>query len=228
MARKKNNDEDITEDPRYDTFEEAIEQYVDRHAEVDAATALSTIDDETMIELDRQGFDPQEVISIAEFGREEAVNGDILVSPFWERELGIKKDVTHPVTWREAKFSHPLYKWLEENGFEKTNRGGKWPGGMETEIDISSMAHHLAGTPQDRKFVREVVDHLVEKRKLVVHSGMIYATSSNGDNKVYARRAVSANPRRGKKGGGKKRAAKRSHNPNTPHQRELAARLAQG
>lgn len=226
-SRKRNHeDEDITDDPRYDDVKEAITAYVEQQADIDAAANLSYVDDQTQIDLEAQGYDPESIISIGAFGDQEAVNGDVLVSPFWEKELGIKKDVRHPVVWGEASFTTQLGKWLERNGYEKTDRGGAWPGGMETEIDVDAMTDHLAGTTADRKFIKAVVEYMAKSRDLSTDktNETIYASSGNGGSSIYAKPMASKNPHRGKaKRSGKKRRAKRSRN---PRERQIAARLA--
>lgn len=196
MSTRHNVDDDdevdIEEDERYDDVSSAIEEYVDRQANSDAAIALSTLSDQDMIDLEKDGYDDQTAVSIAYFGNEWAVDGDILVPAGWEKELGIKKDVSHPVVWSEAKFKKSISGWLDEHDYERVHAlGGAWPGGMEIEIDADSMVQHIARENEwSVDFVQNVLDHMENRRKVYVSSGMIYQTSDNGDHEVYAKRVV--------------------------------------
>ena len=208
---------DLWEDDRYDATAEAIETYVQQHADQDLAMSLSTLNDTGMIELERAGYDDQSAIAIAKVGDEEAVNGDILVPPHFEQELGIQKDVRHPVPWSQAKLTTPMYKWLKSNGYVKTDRGGTWPSDESIEIRVSDMTAHLGGTPDERKWIRQVAEDLVKRNKLSGASGIVYGSPSNGKIEIYAKRIATDNPSRGKPA--------RAGN---PRHSELADRLARG
>jgi len=213
------DDAELWDDERYDDTVDAIQTYVQSHADADLAMRLSTLNDMDMIELEKAGWDDQGAIAVARVGDEEAVNGEILVPRYYEEQLGIHKDVRHPVRWSQAQFSTPLHKWLKANGYAETDRGGNWPSDESIEIEVSSMAAHLGGTPEERKWIRQVTEYLIERNKL---SGgdrgkTIYGAPSNGKIKVYAQRTATDNPSRGKPA--------RAGN---PRHSELADRLARG
>ena len=184
---------------RYDATEEAIEAYVKAEADADLAMRLSELGDEDLNELDRLGWASQSAVAVAKVGAEEAVNGEILVPRYYEEQLGIQKDVRHPVRWSQAKFDTPLWKWLKAQGYEKTERGGAWPSDSSHEIERSSMAARLGGTPEERAWIQTVTDELIDRGRLSGGRKLIYGPQSDGKIEIYAKRTAtdfsrSANP----------------------------------
>ena len=102
-------------------LEEAVQQMVDESA----AQGWSQVDDQTMIDLDAQGFEGKSAFAIADFGDAIAVNTEVTLAPDWAKELGIKSE-DRVLIWGEIG-TRELESWLEKNGYDVTDRGGAVP-----------------------------------------------------------------------------------------------------
>ena len=117
-------------------IKDALEEEAARMADDGGAQAWSSVGDATASDVEAEGYDPESIVSIAEFGDAMAVNGDILVDQSWERSLGLKPG-KHPKLWGEVGV-HKLEGCLEQNGYELAKYGGRVP---TTEEEVS--AEHL-------------------------------------------------------------------------------------
>lgn len=127
----------------WNEIKEALEEVVDEMADESSAAAWSYIGDQLQIDLENEGYDPQTIVNIAEFGDAVAVNGDVLVDPSWEKDLGLSKS-KHPRLWRDVSLE-PL---LEKEGYELTNKGGSIPaaeGHASGEAAVAAVAQRLKG-----------------------------------------------------------------------------------
>ena len=116
----------------YADIKTSLEEEVDRLADVSGAAAWGALSDQALGDLEDKGFDPETAVCIGEFGDAVAVNGDVLVDARWEEALGLKRE-PHPQLWSDVG-SAPLEEWLEKNGYEYTDLGGRVP---DSEEEVS-------------------------------------------------------------------------------------------
>ena len=60
----------------YDDIRSAVEETVQRFADQRNAEGWSTVGDQTLLDLEKDGYDPSDVVGVTDFGGEVAVNGD--------------------------------------------------------------------------------------------------------------------------------------------------------
>ena len=89
------------------------------------AQGWSQLDDQTMIDLDEQGYDGQSAWVIAAFGNEPmiAVNTDTTFSGRFAREIGVPLSKNDVYIWSETG-TRELEAWLAKDGYEVVNRMG--------------------------------------------------------------------------------------------------------
>lgn len=119
----------------------ALEETVERMADDSGAQAWSTLGDALLSDIAADGYDPDSAVCIARFGDAVAVNGDVLVDRGWEQALGIKPG-KHPKLWNEVGVRQ-LEGWLEKNGYELTDFGGRVPT-TEEEVSGEHVVHAVA------------------------------------------------------------------------------------
>jgi hypothetical protein len=171
---------------RYDTdlgyksdIVSALEEEAERMADDDSATGWSDVGDQMSADVEAEGFDPDSIVNIAEFGDAIAVNGDLLVDREWETRLGLKPG-KHPRIWSEIG-THRLEGWLEQNGYELARYGGRIPsseGYAHSETVIDAVAERLGMPAEEIAEVAESLDWWQEE--------IPWGTS--GDGSVWARR----------------------------------------
>lgn len=139
---------------------EALEKAVEDMVAESAAQGWSQLDDQTMIDLDEQGYEGNSAWVIAAFGREPsiAVNTELTLAQSFADELGIKSD-KHVLIWSEIG-TRELESWLEKDGYEVTDRGGDVP-----ETEGYAYADHVIQraareTEQSEETVRKVAETL--------------------------------------------------------------------
>lgn len=104
----------------FDDIRSKIEEVVERMADQNEAMAWSTPGDAMASDVEDEGFDPETIVSIAEFGDAVAVNGDIT------------EETIHAV---EGK--------LESEGYEQTKYGGRIPS-SESEVSAEHVVRAVA------------------------------------------------------------------------------------
>ena len=180
---------------RYDTdlggrsaIVSALKETIERMADESSATAWSGVGDQLESDLEDEGFDPEHIVSIGEFGDAMAVNGDILVDRGWEESLGLKPG-KHPRLWNDVG-THKLEGWLEDNGYELTDKGGRIPaeeGYAYGEHVIDAVAKELKLPTEDVAEVAKTLDYWQEE-----------IPDTSGDGSVWAKKkAKGAEERRG-------------------------------
>lgn len=142
----------------YDDIRSAVEETVQRFADQRNAEGWSTVGDQTLLDLEKDGYDPSDVVGVTDFGGEVAVNGD-----YTEESL-------HAV---EAK--------LEKEGYELTDYGGRIPT-SETEVSaehvVTTVAEEMDRTAEDVEKAAESLDWWQEN----------IPWSSSGDGSVWAKK----------------------------------------
>jgi hypothetical protein len=180
----------------YDDIKDAIEEQLERLANIDAAVAWSTIDDQTMMDLEEDGWDDQSAIMIADVGYETVVNGDPLVPPYFEKELKLKRS-KHPKQWREHENSkgenaaYLLGGWLVKNGYQKLSTGGGKVFSEEQEIQFSFVVDEVM--QENKQFKLADVGLVVED--MFGTGDYTYWGSSDGDTELWAKPARANNPK---------------------------------
>lgn len=137
-------------------IKEKLEEVVQEMVNESAAQGWSQVDDQTMIDLDKQGFEGQSAFAIADFGDAIAVNMELTLAPSWAKELGIKSE-DRVLIWSEIG-TRELESWLEKNGYDVTDRGGAVP-----ETEGYAYADHViqrVARNYSRKIVEEVAETL--------------------------------------------------------------------
>ena len=120
----------------YDDIRTALEEIVDQMADESSAQTWSTIDDRTASDAEEEGFDPESLVGVAEFGDAVAVNGDIET----EKTLsGVEAD-------------------LEKEGYELTDVGGKVP----AEEAMVSPEHAIRAVAKEMGLDEDVVEKAAE------------------------------------------------------------------
>jgi hypothetical protein len=140
----------------YGDIKTALEEEVERLADMSSAEAWSTAGDQMASDLEDEGFDPESIVIEAEFGDAIAVNGDPLVGPHWAEVLGAK----HNDLWSEFGTSE-LTDWLDKNGYDYLDKaGGRVPseeGFAQGETAVYAVAEELE-LPRER--VEEAAESL--------------------------------------------------------------------
>lgn len=115
----------------YSDIRQHLEEMVEQMAEQSAATSRSTLGDRDADDAARDGFDPDTLVGVAEFGNTVAVNGDIES----EKTLaGVEAD-------------------LEKDGYEMTEGGGRIP---DTE-EFVSPEHAIRAVAREMGLEEDVV-----------------------------------------------------------------------
>jgi len=113
-------------------LEETVEEMADQHS----AQAWSTIGDQAADDAERDGYDPETLVGVAEFGDAVGVNGDIET----EKTLkGVEDD-------------------LEKEGYEMTEGGGQVP----TEEAMVSPEHAIRAVAREMDIEEDVVEKAAE------------------------------------------------------------------
>jgi len=175
-----------------DTFaevNEAISDYLDSHANENAAEAACHLGDAAAEDIQEAGFDPESTVVIAEFGDGIAVDGDLLVGPHWVKVLDL--GIAPQNTWSNAtkngvEAAAPavdmLRDWLEQHGYELTDFGGdQMP--EEAEIEASSVIEFV---PESTKFTEEQVEQVLAQEFEVEPGQNMYRTSDSGSVEVWS------------------------------------------
>lgn len=129
----------------YSDIREALEKMVEQMADQSSAAAWSTVGDQAALDAERDGYDPNTLVGVAEFGDAVAVNGDIET----EKTLaGVEAD-------------------LEKEGYEMTDIGGKVPSEeahVSPEHVISAVAKEMDRDKDDVEKAAEGLDFWPKKR----------------------------------------------------------------
>ena len=150
----------------YDDIRTAVEETVQRMADESSAMAWSTPGDQLLIDLENEGYDPDTVVDIADFGDAVAVNGDLTE----ETVVAVMKK-------------------LEAEGYEETSYGGRIPtdeAEVSAEQVVRAVAHDLERDEEDVEKAAESLDWWQEN----------IPWSTSGDGSVWAKRKVGAEERR--------------------------------
>lgn len=170
-----------------DVIKDAVEALLNTLANDNAAVSLSYPHDD-----DDYGG---ETIKTADFGDSFAVDGELLVGKHWYDELNLDPSNTVQ-TWNEAGRSYggqvgsrrasiELGRWLKQNGYTESEKGGAWPGGMEAEIDKDMVARHVAKDLDiDQEYVEDVIDREFNGGK---KRDQIYWSSGNGYGEIWVK-----------------------------------------
>lgn len=112
----------------YDDIRSNLETEMQRQVDESAAQGWSQLDDQTVIDLDDQGYDGSSAFVIGVFGNEPmiAVNSETTFGADFAREIGVKKTANDVYIWSEIG-TRQLEAWLRKNGYETTDRGGDVP-----------------------------------------------------------------------------------------------------
>jgi hypothetical protein len=144
----------------YGDIRTAIEETVERMADQNEAMAWSTPGDAMASDVEAEGFDPDTIVSIAEFGDAVAVNGDLT------------DDTIHTVEGN-----------LERDGYELTRYGGRIPS-SEAEVSaehvVRAVSKELDRTEEDVEAAAKSLDWWQEE----------IPWSTSGDGSVWAKRAA--------------------------------------
>ncbi|KKK83179.1 hypothetical protein LCGC14_2795990, partial [marine sediment metagenome] len=135
-------------------IKEKLEEAVQEMVNESAAQGWSQVDDQTMIDLDAQGFEGKSAFAIAEFGDAIAVNTELTLAPSWAKELGIKSE-DRVLIWSEIG-TRELESWLEKNGYDVTDRGGAVP-----ETEGYAYADHVIQRVA-RNYSKETVEEVAQ------------------------------------------------------------------
>jgi len=152
---------------RYDTdlncfgdVQNALEEEVQRMADENSAESWSAVGDAMQSDVEAQGFDPDTIVSIAEFGDAVAVNGELT-----------------------DKTVHGVESKLEAEGYELTDYGGRIPsseGYANAESVIEAVARELK---LPREWVEQAAERLKWWQEEIPWGGF-------GDASVWAKRRV--------------------------------------
>jgi hypothetical protein len=165
----------------------AIEETVERMADESGAASWSSLGDKILGDLDEAGFDSASAVCIGEFGSDgQAVNGDLLVDRHWEQALGLKPS-KHPKLWSEVG-TRQLEGWLEQNGYELTDFGGRVP---TTEEEVSG-EHVVRAVAEQLKLPEEQVEAVA---KTIDWWQEEIPWGSSGDTSTWAKRKSSVERR---------------------------------
>lgn len=169
----------------------ALEEAAQDEANQSFASGLSTTEDQLQIDLDGAGYNDQEHVVIAVCGDAVAVDGDLLVSEYWVKALGLER-TERPQLWSEARRPGPpgqvqapaswqLEDWLTDHGYERVERfGGTSPVGEEIEIEKEFLVERVA---EQMKVPYSVVRRVADDYKGRHH---IYWQADAAETTVYA------------------------------------------
>ena len=179
-----------------------LEEKLDQRANIDAATEWSTIDDQTMMDLEEDGYDDQSAVMIADLGYETVVNGDVFVPPYFEKELKLKR-TKHPKQWREhtnrsgKNAAYLLGGWLVKNGYKKPPKYGGKVFSKEAGIALEWVVDAVMN--EQKGYRRADVERVA--RKEYGDAEYVYRGSFDGDTELWAKPARAENRRKVAAGG---------------------------
>jgi hypothetical protein len=150
----------------YGEIRESVEGVVQRMADQSEAMAWSTPGDAMASDVEAQGFDPDTIVSIAEFGDAVAVNGDLT------------DETLHTVEGN-----------LERDGYDLTRYGGRVPS-SEAEVSAEHVARAVA-----KELNRSEEDVEKAAESLDWWQAEI-PWSASGDTSVWAKKMAGAEERR--------------------------------
>jgi hypothetical protein len=155
----------------YSDIRQKLEETVEEMADQSSAQAWSTVGDQAAINAEEEGFDPDSLVGLAEFGDAFAVNGDI--------------ETEKTMAGVEAE--------LEKDGYEMTDIGGKVPA-QEGYADPESVIRHVA-EEMDRE--KEDVEKAAEGIDWWPKGDNEIASSTSGWAAVYGKKSKNVEaPRR--------------------------------
>jgi len=177
----------LREDDRVQEIQSELEKVIEELADENGALSFSTLDDSTEECVARKGYDPTTIVVIASFGDAYAVNGDILVPPYWEKELELDPK-PHPETWAahgKGKFHAAaiLEDWLDDHGYKQIRCGGRVPTAEECasgETAVEIVARQLGATEDEVADAAEALEWWDEE----------VCWSVSGDTYVWAKKAA--------------------------------------
>ena len=116
----------------YNDIRQKLEEMVEQMADQSSAQAWSTVSDQAADDAERDGYDPESLVGVAEFGDAVGVNGDIET----EKTLkGVEDD-------------------LEKEGYEMLDSGGKVP----AEEAMVSPEHAIRTVAKEMDIEEDVVE----------------------------------------------------------------------
>lgn len=177
----------------YGEIRENIEAEVQKMVDESAAQGWSQLDDQTMIDLDEQGYDGQSAFVIAAFGNEPmiAVNTETTFGADFAREIGVPASKNNVYIWTETG-TRELEAWLEKNGYEVVRRmGGTVPeaeGYAVARFVIEAVAREM---DLDEDVVKEAAEGIDWWPKDRGHGDQEIPGSTDGDATVWAKKVES-------------------------------------
>jgi len=143
-------------------IQNALEEKVQEMVDESAAQGWSQVDDELAIDLEEEGYDPETIVAVAEFGDAVAVNTDIETEKTF---AGIEDE-------------------LESEGYEQTDKGGRIPsaeGYAYADHVIDAVAKDLNKDVATVKEAAEALDWWQEE----------IPGSASGYGSIWAKKSVS-------------------------------------
>jgi hypothetical protein len=177
----------------YSEIRSNLEAEVQKMVDESAAQGWSQLGDQTVIDLDDQGYDGQSAFVIAAFGNEPmiAVNTDTTFAADFAREIGVPTTKSSVYIWSETG-TRELEAWLEKNGYETVHRmGGTVPsteGYATARFVIEAVAREM---DLDEDVVRQVAEGIDGWPKDRGRGDQEIPGSTDGDTTVWAKKIAS-------------------------------------
>jgi len=177
----------------YSEIRSNLEAEVQKMVDESAAQGWSQLGDQTVIDLDDQGYDGQSAFVIAAFGNEPmiAVNTDTTFAADFAREIGVPTTKSSVYIWSETG-TRELEAWLEKNGYETVHRmGGTVPsteGYATARFVIEAVAREM---DLDEDVVRQAAEGIDGWPKDRGRGDQEIPGSTDGDTTVWAKKIAS-------------------------------------
>jgi hypothetical protein len=177
----------------YSEIRSNLEAEVQKMVDESAAQGWSQLGDQTVIDLDDQGYDGQSAFVIAAFGNEPmiAVNTDTTFAADFAREIGVPTTKSSVYIWSETG-TRELEAWLEKNGYETVHRmGGTVPsteGYATARFVIEAVAREM---DLDEDVVRQAAEGIDGWPKDRGQGDQEIPGSTDGDTTVWAKKIAS-------------------------------------
>lgn len=146
----------------YDDLRRKLEEEVERQADMSSATAWSTPSDQLLDDLADQGYDPESVVVVAEFGDAVGVNGDI----------------------EQEKTYIGVMQALEAEGYEEVEGGGRIP----SEEGYAYAEHVISAVSRATGFSEDELEKAAEGLAWWPKRGDEIPWETSGDSTTFAKK----------------------------------------
>lgn len=165
-----------------------LEEILQRRADERLVTMLSSLDEETTVELEAHGYDAESAYAIASNNNDSviAVNGDLIISG---QEFNLSPaEANGAMLWNEKDCNgitpiQMLMNKLHDSNYESVDRCGHWPTGEEAELSVDGIFEEMIRLGHGQAAISRSLQIIFRLENFKDH---VYWNSSSGDVDIYA------------------------------------------